>query len=79
MQEKGFLSCFFHTINLKRFLEFIKIKFGHERKDFCRVSDLVDLYFIHIKSAIFDNFASLYIAFAKCLKMAKFFHAVNLK
>ena len=30
------------------------------------------------KSAIFDNFASLYIAFAKCLKMAIFHTFENL-
>ena len=55
----------------------IRTKLGHERKDFWRVSNVVDLYFLH-KSAIFDIFASLYIAFAKCLKMAIFHTFENL-
>ena len=69
--KKVLLRCSCHIIKPKRFLMSIRDKRGYESKDLCRVSDLLDLYFIH-KIGHFDNFVLLYIAFAESLKIAIF-------
>ena len=50
-----------------------KNKLGHERKDFCRVSDLVDFYFIH-KIGHFWQFCLAIYSLSKMFKNGKFSH-----